>query len=224
MALSVPGTAATLAASADPARVLTFIEVRSDAVGSTEVLLHRYVQELRSDASTITARVLQQIDRPEHFVLLESSEQSEVLAEREHHAQSILQSLGAFLTAPLDRRAHRSFVPPCGRGAGRALLPRARDAGEALYVVAHLDIAGAASQAPRTALERFRAAACHAAGNELFEVWQQANRGNHFDLIARWSTRQALSAFAASPAAREFRELVGPRLGSPYDERMYQPH
>ena len=224
MALSVPGTAAPLAASADPARVLTFIEVRSDAAASTEVLLHRYAQELRSDASATTAHVLQQIDRPEHFVLIESSEQSELLAEREYHAQSILQSVGAFLTAPLDRRANHSFVPPCGPGAGRGSPPRASDAREAIYVVAHLDIASGASEAPRTALERLSAAACHAAGNELFEVWQQSNRGNHFNLIERWSTRQALSAFAASPAAREFRELVGPRLGSPYDERMYHPH
>jgi quinol monooxygenase YgiN len=230
--LSMLGMGAPLEARADPVRLLTFIEVRSDAATSAHALLRQYAQMLRGGvgAEPIEVQVLQQIDRPEHFVLLESSDRPELLLERERLAQPTLQSITMMLTAPLDRRLHRSFGPACASGttetvssADSAQSAQLSAGHEAIYVIAHLDIAGPVGDAPRAALERLSTAACHAAGNELFAVWQQSDRGNHFNLVARWSSRGAHSAFSASTAAREFREIVGPRLGSPYDERIYQP-
>jgi quinol monooxygenase YgiN len=223
------GAGAPLEARADAVRLLTFVEARSDAASNAQALLRQYAQAMRGDAAPIDVQVLQQVGRPEHFVLLESSDRPDLLVERERQAQPVLESLEMLLAAPLDRRMHRSFVPPCGSGAGGAAplstSARAR-AGRrgATYVIAHLDIAGPVGEPLRAALESLAAAACHATGNELFDVWQQIDRGNHFNLVARWSSRSALSAFAASTAAREFRATVGPRLGSPYDERIYQVH
>ena len=195
--LWVLAMSAPLEARADSAQVLTFLEVRTDAAASAGTLLRRYAQRLRGDEPSLTARVLRQMDRPEHFLLLEASDRPELLLDRERQARPILQSVTILLTAPPDRRTHRSFVSACPSGvadAAPSAQPEKKSSGrEAIYVIAHLDIAGPVSEAPRAALERLAGAACRAAGNESFDVWQQLDRGNHFNLIARWSRRRAFS-------------------------------
>jgi len=42
-------------------------------------------------------------------------------------------------------------------------------------------------------------------------------------LIAAWQNRKAFDAYEDSTYARQFRDVVGPLLGSPYDDRLYVP-
>ena len=207
-------------ARAEPVRLVTFIEVRSDSVARATTLLQKYSEALHARDSPPEVELLHEIDRPRHFVLLESAQRPELLIEAQARGQAMLQALGPLLTAPLDRRIHRPFASACP-SAGLASTAAPREGG-AIMVVAHLDIAGGADRAGReAALERLAREACQSSGNQGFEVLQQTNRSNHFDLIARWRSRHDLDAFAASAAARAFREAVGPWLGSPYDERLY---
>lgn len=207
-------------ARAEPVRVLTFIEVRSDSVARASALLREYVDALEEGSQPLEAQLLHEVDRPRRFVLLERAASPEVLRQGEERGEGRLQAAAALFTAPPDRRTHHPFARSCGPGTPTA----AERAGhEAISVVAHLDIAGGADRAgPEAALERLAREACRNSGNERFEVWQQTNRSNHFDLVARWRSRRELDAFAASAAARAFREAVGPWLGSPYDERLYR--
>lgn len=208
-------------ARAEPVRVLTFVEVRSDSVARASTLLHEYIEALEGGSQPLEAQLLHELDRPRRFVLLESAPSPELLRQREERGQKLLQAVAALLTAPLDRRAHHPFARSCGSGTPAAALPHSGD--EAIIVVAHLDIAGGADRAgPQAALEHLASEACRNSGNQRFEVWQQISRGNHFDLVARWRSRHDLDAFAASAAARAFREAVGPWLGAPYDERLYR--
>ena len=228
-AVGLLGAGTLLQARADPARFLTFIEVRSDASQRAQAILREYARTLRRGALPPRVVVLQEIDRSERFVVLESSERAEALAGLERRSRPLLQSLEPLLTAPPDRRAYRDVSAGCGDTAARsdsAATPRVQGDAVAksrpLYVVAHLDIAGPMRPGPADALARLAEAACSGAGHGRLEVWQQVNRGNHFNVIGAWTSARDFDAFAASAAARTFRDTVGPWLGSPYDERLYR--
>ena len=60
------------------------------------------------------------------------------------------------------------------------------------------------------------------AGAERFEIWQQANRLNHFTVVEVWKDQAALDAHGLAAGAREFREMVGGMLGALYDDRRYR--
>ncbi len=206
-----------MAMTAEHAGVLTFIETRHDAADHAKTVLRNYVAVLRQDTSSQPrVELLQEIARPERFVLIESAG-----TQRPAGAQATvpptLEALTELLTAPPDRRSHRGFgdvSTPAAQGAdvvGRATL----------YVVTHVDIGPPDLPRGEAALLRIATEARRSAGNLRFDVWRQTDRANHFNIIAVWRGRESFDAFAASQAAREFRQSAGSMLGSLYDERLY---
>ena len=71
-------------------------------------------------------------------------------------------------------------------------------------------------------MHQFAVTARQSEGNLGFVAWQQTERPNHFNLISGWLSDSQFRAFAATRAARDFRRIVGPLLGSPYDERLFR--
>jgi quinol monooxygenase YgiN len=216
--------AGTIAKSADnqteSMKVLTFIELRADAIDRGRSLLRRYEETLRRADHALCVGTLQEIGRPERLVILESAARADELTGPEARASEVLAALSDLLIAPPDRRTHRVLtdVPATSAWGGTG----SSSASSGLYVIAHLDIGPPDQGRGVTALRRFLDAARHSPGNLGFEAWQQTNRPNHFNLVARWASRAQLDEFAASAAAREYRASVGPLIGSLYDERLYQ--
>jgi quinol monooxygenase YgiN len=190
---------------------LTFIEVRSDAVDRCRIILREYVSAVHQPATAQSVRVLEEIGRPERFVLLESA--ADLAASAGRH--TLEERLGALLTAPPDRRAHREL------GDSTVSKPDAQTS-SSLYVIAHLDVAPLERSKGETALLHLASEARRSQGNLAFELWQQTDRANHFNLIAVWNSRAKFDDFTAGTAAREFRKSVASLLGSPYDERLYR--
>jgi quinol monooxygenase YgiN len=200
------GVAAEL--RADPVRALTFIEVRSDAADRCRIVLDQALQKRAAQH----ALVLEEPARPERFVLLDDSEPAEGPSGSGATLEDLLAPL---LVAPPDHRTHREL----GDAAASS-----HDAGAStsLYVISHLDLAPLERSKGEAALLQLAGAARHSAGNLAFNVWQQTDRTNHFNLIAVWTDRAKFNAFTAGAAAREFRKSVASLLGSPYDERLYR--
>jgi quinol monooxygenase YgiN len=46
---------------------------------------------------------------------------------------------------------------------------------------------------------------------------------SHTTFLAAWRDRKAFDAYESSAYARQFRDTVGPLLGSPFDDRLYVP-
>ena len=46
-------------------------------------------------------------------------------------------------------------------------------------------------------------------------------RGNHMIFYAAWQNRDDFNSYEKSDYARHLRDVVGPLLGSPYDDRLY---
>ena len=241
------GATATADVLAEPARVLTFIEVRSDGADRCKTTLNEYAGAERQRSTR--ALVLQELARPEKFVLVEKTERAEDLTGA---GTKLEEALSTLLTAPPDRRNNREFgdaggaampapsaAMPAPSAAAAAAAPAAAppapspaaspaapadDAGTnaSVYVVAHVDMTPAERVRGEAALLRLREAARKSDGNLRFDVWQQTDRANHFNLIAVWTRRAKFNEFAAGAAAREFRKSVASALGSPYDERLYR--
>jgi quinol monooxygenase YgiN len=201
---------------AESVLALTFIEVRVDARGHAGNVLRQQANALREHTSWPAQIILlQEVSRPERFALVER-EKADVSTDVVREMHSVTETLTDDLTAPPDLRMNREFgevAPAIGAKA---------DVRANVYVVAHLDIGAPDRARAEAALRQLSSATRQSEGNLVFDIWQQTDHANHFNLISGWISESQFHAFAASRAAREFRQAVGPLLGSPYDERLFR--
>ncbi|MDB6108210.1 MAG: antibiotic biosynthesis monooxygenase [Gammaproteobacteria bacterium] len=210
------GVVASAEVRAESAWTLTFIEVRVDARGHAGNVLRQQAKDLREHTSWPAQIVLlQELSRPERFVLLQR-EEPEVSAGGGRERQPVAELLTDELTAPPDRRRNRGFDEVA------AAVDAKNDVRANVYVVAHLGVGVPDRARTEAALRQLAAAARQSAGNVRFDIWQQTDRTNHFNVISGWISESQFYAFAASHAARDFRQTVGPLLGPPYDERLFR--
>src|SRR5262249_17077343 len=63
-----------------------------------------------------------------------------------------------------------------------------------------------------------------AVGNLRYDVVRSVKPPqSHTTFLAAWRNRNAFDAYENSAYARQFRDTVGPLLGSPFDDRLYIP-
>ena len=212
LAIIGPGAAADL--SSQPARVLTFIEAGTTAADRCKAILRKYQQTLQQGPTPPRVRVLQEVGRPERFAVLTTAEHGEDLSGVEQKAAPVLDSLGTVLVAPPDRHTNRDFVP-----AAHAATDSAND----IYVIIHIDVGPPDRAKGEAALTRLAGDARASAGNTRFDLWQQLDRSNHFNIVAAWGSRAKYDEFVAGAGGREFRLTLAPMLASPYDARLFRP-
>ena len=175
---------------------LTFIEVKVDAQGHAGGVLRQQASALSEHAPwPAQTMLLQEVSRPERFVLVER-EKPDVSTEGVREIQSVAELLTDELTAPPDLRMNRDFGEVAPATGAKANV-RAN-----VYIVAHLDIGAPAADRARVeaALRQLAVAAHQSQGNLRFDVWQQTDRTNHFNLISGWINE--LSSAPSRPAAR----------------------
>jgi quinol monooxygenase YgiN len=207
LTLLIGAASAAEVSAPDATCSLTFVEARSNAVDRAKELLRGETRTLHGSAPAVRTELLQELARPERFLMVEESTGAEVPP-----AHS-LTTLDAVLTAPPDRRAHRALVStPTAPAAGAG----------ALYVATHIDIGPPNLARGEALLQTLARAGRASAGNVRFDVWRQSDRPNHFNLVAVWRTRRDFDVFTASATALDFRSSVAPLLGSLYDDRLYR--
>jgi quinol monooxygenase YgiN len=195
---------------------LTFIEVRVGARGHAGGVLRQQASALREHTSwPAQMMLLQEVSRPERFALVER-EKPEVSTGAGREMQSVTEPLTDELTAPPDLRMNREFGEIALATGAKA------DVRANVYVIAHLDMGTPDRARVEAALRELSVAARQSEGNLRFDIWQQIDRTNHFNIVSGWIGESQFRAFAASRAARDFRQAVGPLLGSPYDDRLFR--
>jgi len=204
-ALMALGSAVASAADSPEQRILTFMDVRAAAAAQATSLLQSVARDSHRE-------LLKEIARPDRFVLIELSAHAPAAS-----GETLPPELARLLVAPPDRRIHHEFGEPA---AGQSM--RGGTNQRALYLVAHVDIGGANQPAAQDALRAIQKSGRASAGNLRFDIWQQTNRANHYNVIAAWRRAADLESFEASSAARDFRTVVAPLIGSLYDERRYR--
>jgi quinol monooxygenase YgiN len=61
----------------------------------------------------------------------------------------------------------------------------------------------------------------HMPGAVSIKVLREAARSNHFIIFAVWKDMKSFEDYRAAESTRGFRQALQPRLGGPFDERLY---
>ncbi len=205
----------TSAQDESAAFVVTYIEVSPSSVEQAVRLISAEVEAGRGDAGNMLLEALQRIDRPNHFVLLETWTSPE--AQQSHwesdRTTAFRDALAPLLYSPYDERLHIEMV---------ADTQYSEPTADAVYAVTHVDVTPNNVEPAREHLQTMAAASLAEAGNERFEVLVQSNRMNHFSVVERWENAEAHLEHIDAAHSREFRSSVYPLSGALYDERLYR--
>jgi quinol monooxygenase YgiN len=70
-------------------------------------------------------------------------------------------------------------------------------------------------------LDKLAADARQSSGVVSFKILREATRANHFIILGVWKDMQSFEAYSGAETTRAFRQAFQPRLGGPFDERIY---
>jgi quinol monooxygenase YgiN len=213
-AMAILAGAVTARAQDSSVYVVTYVDVMPNSAAAGAKLLKQYRDASRKEDGSVRFDVLEEIARPNRFAIVEVWKDKPA---RDAHvnAASTAQfrdKLKAIANAPYDERVNGGLY------VGPAQSQRAKGA---VYVVTHVDVIPAGKDDCMALLKGMSTDTPKDAGNLRYEVLQQPNRPNHFEVVETWSNRKALDAHAMAAHTRAFREKLAPLAGALYDERFY---
>jgi quinol monooxygenase YgiN len=196
---------------------VTALDVAPGATSQGVALLKQYRDGALKQAGNMGITLLQEADWPNRFVIYDAwKDQSAYDAnEKAAHSAELRDKLKAIGGAPYDRRDyHVITVGPAQAAAG----------GDTIYMQLHLDVFPPGIEATLAAARAVAEAARKGEGNLRYDVVRSVKPPlSHTTLVAAWQNRKAFDAYENSAYARQFRDAVGPLLGSPFDDRLYVP-
>jgi quinol monooxygenase YgiN len=200
--------------AAQPAYVVTYVEVTPNFSSEARQLILAHSIDAEKASGAVQVDALQRIDYPNHFALVE---QWQSLSARQAYASSenvvkFRAALGPLQSAAYDERIHS----PLSVGTS---TPASADA---VVIVTHVDIIPTAVDAGTGKVRSFAEQGRGSAGNRRFDVLVQASRKNHMTIVESWDSLAAKNSWISTPTARSFREELQPMSGSLYDERAYR--
>ncbi|MGC3981438.1 MAG: antibiotic biosynthesis monooxygenase [Steroidobacteraceae bacterium] len=191
---------------------VTYVELLPSAVQKVLDAFKTYREAGSKEAGYVRIELLQQMEQPGRWVILESWRDQEALAA--HDAGKLSAQLQGAIQADrissYDRRAYKALDVDTEKPINA----------QSIYVVTHVDIAGQQRGATEL-LQQHCLDSRQDAGNLRCVVWQSTTRSNHYTLVAIWKDQAAYLAYRASTHSRRFRDAVEPMTGSPIDERLY---
>jgi quinol monooxygenase YgiN len=196
--------------------IATYVDFDPKFTSQGIELLKKYEQLTGVEEGSTEVILLQEIIRQNRFVIVETWRDETAFKAHEAAAPlgALLRStLKAIHNSPYDQRIHHMFS-----------VERARsDLKGALCIVTHVDVPPPRKDETEVLLTKEAAESRTDEGNVRYDVFQQnAPRTNHFTVFAVWKDEQAFIAHQASAHTRGFREALGPMLGAPYDERLFE--
>jgi quinol monooxygenase YgiN len=195
--------------------VVTYFEVTPSGASETANLLRQLAAASRKEAGNLAYVVLQQIERPSQFALLETWKDARALEAHDTGAamKQFRERLDPLRVGYYDQRIDTPIdVAP---------LTAAPDK-DSIYVVTHIDVTGQFKDEAIAMMRKLAGDSRPQAGCQRFEVWDQNNRLNHFTMVEIWKDRAALDAHNAAAPTREFRDKLGHMMGALYDDRRYR--
>ncbi len=203
-------------APADPAAYLvTYVEVAPSASGTMTSAFKQYRDASRKEDGYVRFDLREQVGRPGLFSVVETWRDQKAIDAHAAaaHTKRYQDAIRPIRIAGYDERPYKAF----------AVAPARDGSGQAVHVVAHVDIAGNAAQAEAPSMLRKLAETSRAEPGCLrFDVLQHVMRANHYTIIEVWQDQKSIDAHRAAAHTKEFRELIQPMSGSPLDERWYK--
>jgi quinol monooxygenase YgiN len=195
--------------------VATYVDVQLNSMNQGVTLLKRYRDATLSEKGISTVDVVQEIGRPNRFVIAEiwKDDASFETHEKAPQTAQFRNALKAIHNSPYDQRVHR----------GLAIDPRAWSSGaNTVSVVTHVDVPPPRAAETEVLLKRSAEDSRKDEGNVRYDIFQQtAPRTNHFTVFAVWRDRKSFDSHETKPHSLQYREALAPMLGAPCDERLY---
>jgi quinol monooxygenase YgiN len=194
---------------------VTYIEVMPTSKAEAATILRRYREAASKEGGNLRCEVIQRIDQPHQFAILEIWKDQ---AAFEAHGKGANTTetrgkIAAIRNAPTDERVHTAL------SIGPIDAPSARGG---IYVATHVDVIPPRKDDGVAALKRLGEDSRRGEGNLRFEVVQQVNRQNHFTVVEIWKDAKAVETHSMAAPTREFRDKLASMTGALYDERMYR--
>lgn len=194
---------------------VTYVEVMPTAKAEAAAFLRRYREAAIKEGGNLRCEVVQRIDQPHQFAILEIWKDQQAF---ETHVKSAnttdtREKIAAVRNAPTDERVHVAL------SIGPIDAPSARGG---IYVATHVDVIPPRKDDGVAALKRLGEDSRRGPDNLRFEVVQQVNRPNHFTVIEIWKDAKAVETHSMAAPTREFRDKLATMTGALYDERMYR--
>ena len=191
-----------------------YVEVDATASAQTTALaaLKQYRNANAREDGFEKMELFEQAGRPGHYAGIETWRDQQAFDKRTADIQKqFLDTIKAIRLSDLDRRPYKTLTVNPASGTVN---------GQTVFVITHVDV----SPSPQVALllQRQAEESRKDEGNLRFDVLLHTMRSNHFTVIEAWRNRKALDAHAAAAHTRQYREALGPMLGSPLDERLFE--
>ncbi len=208
---------ALLGAQAPPdstAYSVAYVDILPASRTAAITAIKQYRDASRKDDGFQRIEFFEQAGRPAHFCIIETWANSGDLDTHaaSPHAKDFLNTIDSISLSDYDQRPYKTL----------SLGAAHNDGGSGgIFVITHVDIGGQGTNATDL-LRKLAEASRKEAGNLRFDVLQHAMRANHFTVIEEWQTAKAIETHAAATHTKEYRNSLGPILGSPLDERLYK--
>jgi len=196
--------------------VATYLDVQIRLTNQGISLIKQYRDATRMERGNSTVDVIQEIARPNRFVIIETwkDQPSFEAHERAEHTAQFRSNLKAIHSSPFDQRVHQGF----------AMDTRAPSTSPGMiFAVTHVDVPPPRTAETEMLLKAIAGESRKDQGNIRYDVFQQSAARNHFTIFEVWKNRNAFDSHEATAHTRQFREALGPMLGAPYDERLFTP-
>jgi quinol monooxygenase YgiN len=214
LVIIAPNPAAQAQSESDAIYGVTTLDVAPDAASRGVALLRQYRDGAIKQAGNAGVTLLQEAAWPNRFVIYEAwKEQGAYDAnEKAAHSTELRDKLKVMGAIPLDRRAYHVIAVGPSQPAGP----------DAVYLHLHLDVFPAGIEPTLAAAKAVAEAARKADGNLRYDVVRSVKPPqSHTTFLAAWRDRKAFDAYESSAYGQQFRDTVGPLLGSPFDDRLY---
>jgi quinol monooxygenase YgiN len=196
---------------------VTSLDVAPSATSFATVVLKQYRDAALRQGGNLGVTLLQEAGWPNRFLIFEGWKDQAAYDGNENaaHTAQLRDKLKPISFAPYDRRDYQVVsVGPARSAAG----------GDAIYMQAHVDVFPPGIDATLAAMKQVAEAARKVDGNLRYDVVQSAKPPqSHSTIFAAWQNRRGFNEYEMSSYARQFRNTVGPLLGSPFDDRLYTP-
>jgi quinol monooxygenase YgiN len=197
------------------AYVVSYFEVAPKAKDKTLELLRAVARQSRKEAGNLRFEILQRVNQPDQFVVLEAWKDKDAHAAHAAGApaKAFREKLEPLLRGPYDERPHTALE--VGEVAAKA-------GNDAIFLVTHVDIVPKMKDAGVELTKQLAAAGRKSPQNVRFEALTQNSRTNHMTVVEIWADRKALEAHSVAAHMKSYREKLLPMSGSLYDERHYR--
>jgi quinol monooxygenase YgiN len=195
---------------------VSYVDVMPSGRAPAIAALKQYRDASRKDDGYVGFDLLEQVGWPGHFAVVETWRDQKAFDAHgmSPHMKQLRDTLQPIRVSGYDQRPYKALAVASAAAPANA---------QAVYIVAHVDIAGQGAQAEAPGmLRRLAESSRKEPGNLRFDVLQHTMRANHYTVVEAWQSQAARDGHAAAVQTKEYRDVLQPMSGSPLDERPYK--